>query len=126
MKNRVESIGFGKSLPGHPDSNFMTRIKFAEKAPMAVVTALANVLAGAHPVEVDHDGKRVTVRTNGMDGDTKMRLAKQALHRVGFQRFDEAFMQHPVGSELPAEFQERLSMLFGVDAERFGFKISVD
>jgi len=117
MKNRIESIGFGKSLPGHPDSNYMTRILFAEEPPKAVVQALSNVLASAHPVEVDHDGKRVTVRTNGANGENKLRLAKQALHRVGFQRFDEAF---------PGEEKGQLDRLFGCDAERFDFQISVD
>jgi hypothetical protein len=115
----VTSIGFGKSLPGHPDSNFMLRIKFDEEPPAGVVQALTNVLRGSYPMGQDQGGKRLTFHTNGMNGENKITLAKQALHRVGYQKFPEAF-----GGRWDflsdAEWQERLDELFAGLANVWG------
>lgn len=124
--NKLISVDFGKIDKKHPDSAYRTVLRFTKPVPNAVKRALANVLQCSSRMEEDNSGSVLIFFHNTGHSEIKERLAKQALHRVGFQRFDRAFGgTFPAGGGLPAEteeeFRARLDRLFGCDAKRFGF-----
>ena len=66
-------------------------VSFREPPPAYVLRALCNVL-DSQGYEIQGNGRCFKFWTsNSHVSDTKVALAKQALHRVGFQRHDEVW-----------------------------------